>query len=226
MSNGIDFTMELPADPTWEPMSFADVLEQDGCYSGTVVGEKTVVDGDKPGVWLTIELADADVRGRRLQKFLPDLQHAPKQAFNWRGIIMSMHGKEAARSAFRYQKGVFTGGTVFFKTGAYTNNKTGDVATGIDEWLLKADYEQAVAKNAHRWPRKVEGKSGAPGAFGLPTAPTGLPTGFGAPVPQPAPAAAPPISGAAAATAQPAAAPAVPQPPKANGFPSFPGLGK
>lgn len=208
--------IELAADPTWEPMSFADVLDQDGCYHGIIVAEKpTSQEANKPGIWITIELQDADVRGKRLQKMLPDVSASPKSAFIWRGLIMSAMGKEAARQSFRYQEGVFQGWNVYVKTGAYESKDR--IATGIDEWLVKADYDQAVAKNAHRWPRKVEAKASSAGVFGLPT---GLPTGFGSPVTPPGGVQVP---GAAVATAQPSP---VPQPPKAGAFPSFPGLGK
>ncbi len=204
--------LEIAADPLWEPMQIADVLEQDGVYSGIIVGEKaTAADANKPGVWLTIELQDTDVAGKRLQKLLIDPRHNDKVMFLWRGLLMSIGGKDAARGAFSYTLGRFTGATCYFKVGAYMTGK-GDVASGVNEWITKSDYEQAVNKKAHRWPRAVSAKSGDASAFGLPS---GVPAGFGTP----------PKSESIAATTpvQSVAAPFVPAPNK-NGFPAFPGL--
>lgn len=209
------FVLELPSDPSWEPMDIADVLEQDGFYSGVIVGEKAKTDGEKPGVWLTIALSDADVAGKKVQKFLGDPRVNPKLMFLWRGILRSISGStDAAKGAFSYAVGRFTGATVYFKTEAYAD-KEGNHRTGVQDWLTKGEFDQAVAKNQHRWPAKIRSTATS--------TPTGLPAGFGIAFPP-----APPAPPAAAPMGQPANSNGVapPAPPAAAPAFAFPGLKK
>lgn len=216
------FVLELPADPAWEPMDIADVLEQDGYYSGRIVREKAKTDGDRPGVWLTIELLDTDCAGKKVQKFLGDPRVNPKLMFLWRGILRSISGStDAAKGAFAYSVGRFTGATVYFKTEAYPDRETGDHRTGVQDWLTQAEYDQAVQKGQHRWPAKIRASSGS--------TPTGLPAGFGVAFP-PAPPAAAPMGQQVGTVPAPAnsngALPAPPAPPAAAPAFAFPGLKK
>lgn len=175
----------LPADPTWEPMEFGDFLEQNGYYAARIVSEKAT---DSKFIMM-FELLDADAAGKRVSGFFGDPGEDPKAINKWRGLMLSITGnKDAARVNVDYRPGLFTGQTVYFKTGSYAANN-GDMRTGIDNFITAQEYQAHVAGGKHRWKAEVKAKpslaGGPAGAFGLPA---GLPPGVGVPMP---PAAAP-----------------------------------
>jgi hypothetical protein len=200
-------SMAVPADPSWEPLQFADVLDMDGIYFGKVVGEKPT----ENGVWLTIECQDEDVAGRRLQKLLPDITQKPKATFLWRGLILSATSatqpldvaKQAARAAFNWQPGQFLNAPCYFKVESYYDDK-GDRRSGVQDWLPKQDHDAAKAAGKMRWSPKADAPARTTG-FG---APAGLPQGFPVPGAVPMPPAAAPIQTAPPVAVPPSAPPA------------------
>jgi len=175
-----DFVLAIPPDPSWEPFETTDTLEKDGCYAGVIKSERVRNDKTKsPGVFLTIELLDEDARGRTLSKFLTDPRSAKKDVFFvWRGLMRSITGStEGGKGGLNYTPGVFTNQTVYFKTESYIDD--GNRRTSVGAFMTKAEYDDAVAKNLHRWAPKVTG-GGATGVGGMPT---GAPGGFGLSLP-------------------------------------------
>lgn len=176
-----EFSFELPADAGWELFEAADLLPFDGYYAAEVVGESPRK-GDNPGVFVTFRIHDEDAAGKKISMFLGD----PTQkntAFLWRGLIASIWGVEHGKGAISYKKGQFIGGTAFFKTERYLNNR-GEPATGVKSFITEENWKAAVADGKHRWPPTLkEDAGGAPG-FGAQKTPTGVPAGFGVPQPQ------------------------------------------
>jgi hypothetical protein len=212
------FSLQIPADPTWEPMEFDDTLEMDGVYSGKILAEKVQEMNGKTGVRFTLEIADADNAGRKLSKFLQDPRQNDKVMFLWRGLMRSVAGStDQARQAFTYTPGAFVGHTVFFKVESYIDSKD-ERRSGIGAWMTASEYQEVIAKGKHRWtPTAGAGQTnrptgGTPGGSPFGTFP-GLPTS----VPQPA--------GTAPVTTAPATNGTSPTPPPTSGF-SFPGLPK
>lgn len=241
-----EFSFELPEDPNWEPMEFADVLDKDGIYGGIVVAEKL----NNDTVILTIEIQDDDTKGKRLSKFLKDPRPSDASKFTidaWRSLFASIWGKPYAKSRITYKYPMFPNAAVFFKVESYTN-KNGDRASGVGLFVSQSDWENAHQAGKARWAPKVDdGKKAAPA--GLPPAFPALPS-----APQP-PASAPlkngdangyaqqatkssihtgpplpeakPANTATAVTAAPAPQPTPPPatpPPQKAAFPSFPGF--
>src|SRR5687768_1118170 len=96
--------LEIPADPTWEPMEFDDTLDHDGAYCGVILSDKAARIGSKDGIRVTIQLADPDVAGRKLSKFMQDPRQNEKVWFLWRGLMRSIMGStEQARGAVAYR---------------------------------------------------------------------------------------------------------------------------
>jgi len=214
MTDQINFA--IPADPTWEPLDIPDVLEMDGAYRGRVVAEKPAK--DNKGVWFTIELDDDDVKGKRIQKMMPNPAQNEKTLFLWRGLARSIRGDlSVARSGFAYNLGMFVGQAVYFKVESYLDND-GERRSGLGNWLTKSEYEQIVATGKQRWAPQVRAsRSSGSGAAGFPGATPAGTGGFpgmpGATPPQPA--ATPPVA------TTPAAAPSFPPPAAPAGAPTF-----
>lgn len=213
MSNAPLF--QLGENASWEPMDFADVLDQDGVYCGRITKEVVKTEDDKPGVWLTFTLEDSDVAGKNLQK---KLGFDAKQEFLWRGLIRSVTGDmRQAKGAFSYVPGQLTNLVTYFKVESYENAKDGERRSGLGSFLTKAEYDEAVAKGRHRWPAEVKGRGGSKGGTpaGLPSAFPGFP-GAAASVPQPA--AAQPLNPAPVPQTMAPANTPTPTPPQPNGF--------
>lgn len=224
------FVLEIPADPTWEPIEFSDVLEQDGVFAAVITAERVGEVNSKPGVWFDFKLQDADVAGKKLSKFMIDPRVNEKVLTFWRKLLMSIGGsKEAGKGGLQYTPGRLTGQIVYFKTEGYVGSK-GDVQTGVQDFMTKTEYDAHVAQGRSRWP--VAATLNKPSGFG--GSPTGLPTG----IPQPtAVGQAGPTSvqanpsvpfqpipqTQAAAPSLPAVPAAIPQPPAAPKF-NFPGM--
>jgi hypothetical protein len=237
---GAGFVLNIPADPTWEPIETTDTLEMDGYYSLRIKSEKARTDGD--GVWITFEILDEDARGKNVSKSMPNSATKTKDTWwLWRSLFRSITGGlDMARSAFQYTPGVLLNQLAYARTGAYADS-SGSMRTGVDAFVTKTEYDEAVAHKKHRWPAKVRSGAVGPGAVGA--LPGGLPSAFpgmggpglpGAPASPtagmvPAPAAANPMQQApqgfpAPAVAAPVAPPQAPAftfaPPTASGLPA------
>jgi hypothetical protein len=240
------FVLVIPPDPNWQPIDNTDVLEKDGYYVARIKTEKPVAGGDdKPGVWLTLELGDPDVIGKQLSKKMVD-PHSTKNDswWTWRTLMRSVTGTvEGGQAGMTYSPGVLQGKIVYIRTGLYIDNN-GTSRTGVDAFITRPEWEEAVKSSKHRWDAKPKVQSGGGagpagalpgsggGAFpglgtgGLP----GLPASPANPMAQasaPQPAAAAPMAqaptGAFGGFTQPAAAQTTPQPGTNGAFPAFPG---
>jgi len=220
------FVLVIPADPTWEPMEFSDVLEKDGYYCVKVLSDQAKMIKDKLQVVVVLEIQDPDAVGKKVSRFLPDPRTTQGNTwFLWRGLILSIWGTiEQARAGFTYHPGMFTGHTAYVKTEAYLD-KEGAMRTGVGTWETKAVWEAAIAAGPakSRWPARV---AAAPAGGGVGALPAGLPGGFpggglgGALPPAPGGAGMPTMP--APTTPQPVAAPMVQAAPPAAGFPPPP----
>lgn len=236
-SAGGGFVLNIPADPTWEPIETTDTLEMDGYYQFRISREKARLEG-KTGVFITFEIMDEDNRGKTVSKFMPNSAATTKDTwFVWRGLFRSITGTlDSARAAFQYIPGMLVNQIAYGRTGQYADD-TGAARTGVDAFVTKQEYDDAVAAKRHRWPAKAKNTMGAAGGIGQ--LPGGLPASFpgmggmglpGAPVlptgmqAAPAPVAAAPMQQGFAAPPQSAAPHALaftPAQPPAAGF-SFP----
>lgn len=196
MSVGGGFVLDVPPDATWEPFDTTDTLDKDGYYACKITKESARIDGTKSkGVFITLEIQDADAKGKIISKFLPDPRATQSNVwFIWRSIVRSIQGGLAmARSGFQYTPGAFAGQFVYVKTEAY--NDDGTTRTGVGTFITKDEWQAAVAADKHRWAptvRNPAGSSVGPLPGGLPSAfPTsafpGLPGGPSAPTPGAAP---------------------------------------
>lgn len=222
------FNVQIDADPTWEPMEFSDVLEQDGYYSAVIANEqiREGTAGKAASLILNLQIQDQDAKGRLLKKFMADPNSSDKDLrWTWRMLILSITGsKDQARSALNYQLGMFRNQTVYFKTEMDVNPSNGRQVTNVASFVTKEEYDQAVRENRHRW--KAEAKkapAGVPGGF-----PQGGGGGFpfggadvGAPG-APTPSGAPPMQAGAPSQAQPQGQPVQTQ----GGFPQQPAQGQ
>jgi hypothetical protein len=171
------FVLNIPADPTWEPMRMSDTLEKDGYYSGRIIDEKVRSDDGKNQVIMTLEILDADAAGKILSKFMPDAASTQKNTwFLWRGLMRSIGGGKSGQAQFQYTLGAFKNYTAYFKTEPYAG-KDGSVNTSVADWVTKDEYEEAVRSNRHRWASKMPVQMGGAGAL-----PGGVP-GFGGGMP-------------------------------------------
>jgi hypothetical protein len=168
------FVLDIPADPNWQPMDIPDVLDMDGYYAARIRSEKFV---EQKGVWIAVELLDQDVAGKSVSKLLPDPRGTKKDTwFTWRTLMRSIGGMQAAQGAMRYTPGMFAQQLCWLRTAAYSDD-SGGMRTGVDAWVSKEEYEQAVASKRHRWTPKPRGNNaGAPGSAGA--LPGGLPPAF------------------------------------------------
>ena len=227
MQPQVGFVLDIPADPTWEPFDTTDVLDQDGYYQCKIAKESGRNDANKSqGIFLTMEVQDADARGKILSRFLPDPRTAKGNVwFVWRGLLRSITGSiDGARQGLRYQPGMFTGQLVYVKT--ERSHRDDRTSTDIDTWVTMTEWQAAVTANRHRWAPKPVQQGGNMGALpagtggfpGLPgtsgPAMAGLPVGQGLPG---MPSAAAPI---APATPQPGGAPFAGPPPAAAAPPA------
>lgn len=169
------FVLDIPADPTWQPIEGGDTLEKDGFYCAKISGEKVRNDDGKLQVIFTLDLQDDDVVGKKVSKFLPNPTQTTKDTwFLWRGLMRSIYGKvEAGQAALRYTPGMFTGAFVYVKTEAYADSR-GTMRTGVGTWSTREEWEEARKTNRHRWPAKVSA-SQSPGVGALPGGTGGLP---------------------------------------------------
>lgn len=197
------FVLDIPPDPTWEPFDQTDVLDRDGYYCFRIKSESGTRDGQKAGVFLALEIQDADAKGKIISKKLGDPRLTDKDTFwVWRSLIRSITGGlDHARAGMRYTPGAFTNQIIYGKTGAYTDNKN-TTRTGLDTFITKTEYDAAVASGNHRWAPHLSGGagSGPVGALpgGLPASfpgmgTMGLPGGPSAPTGAPQPTAAAPM---------------------------------
>ena len=163
---------EIPADPTWEPLEFADVLDHDGYFCAKIIAEKQI----REKFVVSFELQDEDVRGKRLDKWFSDPRIDDKAIDQWRALLLAISGsKDAARGRFSYVPGRVTGATVYLKSGAFIGNK-GEQRTGIDKFITKEEHAAAVAQGKHRWPAVA--RDSAPKSSGFGALPAGLPVAF------------------------------------------------
>lgn len=172
-SVGAGFTLFIPPDPGWEPFDVPDVLDKDGFYCARITKEAGRTDGTKKrGLFLTLTLQDPDVVGKNLSRFLPDPTAETKDLwFVWRGLLRSITGDvNAGKNGMQYAPGMFQGQLCYFRTKAYTED--GQIRTGVDAWITKTEWDQAVANKQHRWDIKVT--PGAPAQ----ALPGGMPGGF------------------------------------------------
>lgn len=174
------FSLTIPPDMNWEPFESTDVLEMDGFYCCQITKESARM-GDKPGVWFTLVIQDADAKGKVLNRFLSDSRTTQKDTWHqWRGLLMSIYGTlDYAKQGLNYTPPMFTGAYVYVKTGAYLDRESGAQRTGIDAWAKKTEWEEANKTGAHRWKPRPKGGA-APGA-GVGMLPGGLPQGFAQP---------------------------------------------
>lgn len=209
---GAGFVLDIPADPTWEPIEQTDLLEKDGYYCAQIKGEKYKAD-DKPGVWFSFLLLEQDVHGKVLQKFLPDPnRHQKDMWFLWRGLMRSITGlTQGGQQAMRYAPGAWIGHQVYFRVTRYLDNQGND-RSGVDGFVTKSEWEDAVKANRHRIepkPRPAGGGAATvgalPGGSAFPGLGTGLPGSPALPASS-AGAGFPPV-GAATSTPQPTGAP-------------------
>lgn len=227
------FVLDIPPDPTWEPFDQTDTLEKDGYYCFRVKSESAAREGQKAGVFLTLEIQDADAKGKIISKKLGDPRLTDKESFwVWRSLIRSITGGlDHARAGMRYTPGAFANMIVYGKTSAYTDGKN-NTRTGVDTFITKAEYDTSVASGGHRWaPHLSGGGSSAAGALpsGLPASfpgmgTGGLPGGPGAPTGAPQPTAAAPMQQQPSAIAVATTPGTAPQPasafaPVTGGFP-------
>ena len=136
MQPQVGFVLDIPADPSWEPFDTTDVLDQDGYYQAKITKESGRNDpGKSQGIFLTMEIQDADARGKILSRFLPDPRTAKGNVwFVWRGLLRSITGTlDGARQGLRYQPGMFTGQLVYIKT--ERSQRDDRVSTDIDSWV-------------------------------------------------------------------------------------------
>lgn len=183
----VAFVLDIPADPTWEPMEMSDTLAMDGFYAAKIVGEKPREGNNGLQVIFTLELIDPDVAGKKISRFLPHpAQTKGDTWFLWRGLLRSIGGTtDHGRQAMRYTPGMFVGQYVYVKTEAYWDDK-GVQRTGVADWRMRTEWEEACKTNRHRWavrqPASPAGSVGAlptglPGFPGMPGAPGGMPGG-------------------------------------------------
>jgi hypothetical protein len=175
--SGTGFVLDIPPDASWEPFDTTDTLDTDGYYAMRITKESSRHDSGKAaGVFLNLEIVDEDARGKMLSKFLSDPRTTTKDIwFTWRGLIRSITGGlDVARAGLRYTTGMFTNQICYGRTGAYLDS-SGAQRTGVDAFVTKTEYDQAVVAKKHRWPAKVKGGAGA-GAVGA--LPAGLPSSF------------------------------------------------
>ena len=246
---GSGFVLVIPPDMDWQPIDSTDVLEKDGYYMARIKTEKAQTgEKDNHGVWLTLELGDPDVVGKQLSKFMVDPRATKGDTWwTWRSLLRSITGQiQGGQAGMTYTPGALAGQIVYIRTGAYIDKK-GGTATGVDAFITRPEWEEAVTKNTHRWEAKPKSRSegGGPagalpgagssaafpglGSGGLPGLPNNPMNPVTAPsAPQPA-AAAPMAQAAAAPVGFPAVAPPVapvaPAAPQFGGFPAAPGFG-
>jgi hypothetical protein len=147
----------------------------DGYYALRIKSEKPRTDSD--GVWITFEILDEDARGKTVSKSMPNSATTKKDTwFTWRGLFRSITGGlDMARAAMQYTPGMLLNQLAYARTGAYADN-SGNLRTGVDAYVTKAEYDDAVAHKKHRWPAKV--RSGAVGSAAVGSLPSGLPSAF------------------------------------------------
>jgi hypothetical protein len=175
------FVLHIPADPTWEPFDTTDTFDMDGFYAARISKEKAGTDQSKtPGVFLTFELMDQDVLGKRLSKKMMDPKATKSDSWwVWRSLIRSIAGNtEAAKQSFSYTVGMLTGHTVYFRTGAYPG-EDGELRTGVDAFVTKTEWEEAMKAGGsrYRWPAKAK-HANAGGSSSVGALPSGLPSTF------------------------------------------------
>jgi hypothetical protein len=210
--------LNIPADPTWEPMRMSDTLDKDGYYAAKIIEEKLRVDDGKNQVIMTLEILDQDAMGKIVSKFMPDAASTAKNTwFLWRGLMRSIGGGDSGKSAFQYTLGALKtmGAVVYFKSEPYVS-KDGSVSTSVADWVTRAEYEEAVRSNRHRWVSKMPQQMGGAGALpgGVPGFGGGMPGLPGAPGGMPGGPAFPGLPGApGGAVPQPAGVPMQAQPP-------------
>jgi hypothetical protein len=225
MAPQVGFVLDIPPDPSWEPFESADVLDQDGYYQLKITKESGRNQADKSqGIFLTMEVQDADARGKILSRFLPDPRTAKGNVWwIWRGLLRSITGTlDGARQGLRYSPGMFTNQLVYVKT--ERGMRDDRLSTDIDAWVTGPEWQEATRTNRHRWAPKAIQQGGNVGALpgGVPGGFPGLP-GAGAPAMSlqigqglpGAPSAALPI---AATTPQPGGAPFAGSPPAQQVF--------
>jgi hypothetical protein len=174
------FVLDIPADPTWQPIEGGDTLEKDGYYCGKIINEKVKNDDGKLQVIMTVELQDPDAVGKKLSKFMPNPGQTTKDTWwLWRSLMRSIYGTvEHAQQAMRYTPGTFNGAYVYFKTEAYADGR-GVMRTGIGEWVTRDGWEEAQKPGSggvprNRWPAKINAAQN-PGVGALPGGTGGLP---------------------------------------------------
>lgn len=231
---GVGFTLDIPADPSWQPFDSTDTLDMDGYYACRVTRESPRTDSSKSrGLFITLEIIDEDQRGKVISKFLPDPQAAKGDVlWIWRSLIRSMAGStEAAQQGFSYRPNVFIGRTVYVKTEPYVDGT--NTRTSVAGFITQDEYEASVKSGKHRWPSKPKTPAGTPvGIPGAFPAMGAFPGAVGGPMTGPSPFGGAPAPGGApmqgtppqqqAAPPQQQAAPIQAAPPQQQAAPPAP----
>ena len=219
----VDFVLDIPPDPNWQPIEMSDVLDHDGFYQVRITNEKASTDDNgKFRVIMTLEIQDPDAKGKKIARFMQDPRQTKGDTWwQWRMLMRSIWGSvPGGQQGIQYRPGIFKDKIAYVKTEAY-NDDRGQQRTGVGSWSTQEEWTEAYTRGSHRWPAKVRaaqapGVGALPGGTGgLPGAPaaglpgmTAMPALPGAPAPTvpgvPAPGAAPMQ---AAPPAQPAYAP-------------------
>ncbi len=175
------FVLQIPADPTWEPIDTTDTLDMDGFYAARISKEKASTDTNKTaGVFFTFELMDQDVLGKRLSKKMMDPKATKSDSWwVWRSLIRSIAGNtELAKQGFSYTVGMMTGQYVYFRVGAYYGDD-GEMRSGVDAFVTRSEWEEAqkAGGTRYRWPHKTR-TANAGGSSAVGALPAGLPSTF------------------------------------------------
>lgn len=173
-----DVGFSVPADPNWEPLEFGATIDVEGFFAFRIVSDKnsTLPNSNEPGAQFMLEILDSDYAGKKLGKHMVFPTVNQKLMGFWRRLVLSMTNDPAAsKSPFTWREGAWTGQLCWGKVGSYWD-KQGERKSSVDLFIPKAEYEEAVAKGAHRSPPKQQKPQGLPG---------GLPGAFGPPMGQP-----------------------------------------
>jgi len=171
------FVLDIPPDPSWEPIEQTDTLAKDGYYACKVKSEK-IQNREKEGksaqVILTLEIADKDEAGKHIAKFLPDPRTTTKETWwLWRSLLRSIYGtNEAGKNGLRYTLGQFTGAWVYVRTEAYGD----EGRTSVGAFVTGAEYKEAEVAGGEKFRWVSKPKAGGVGAVGA--LPVGLPSSF------------------------------------------------
>jgi hypothetical protein len=173
---GVDFVLDIPPDPNWQPIEMSDVLDNDGFYQVLITNEKADTDdAGKFRVIMTLEIQDPDAKGKKIARFMQDPRQTKGDTWwQWRMLMRAIWGSiPGGQQGIQYRPGIFKGKIAYVKTQAYIGDR-GDQRTGVGSWSTADEWTEAYSRGAHRWPAKVR-TAQAPGVGVLPGGSGGLP---------------------------------------------------